>query len=163
MKKNSGLKDVKKNLLSDIVAVWKKAGVPLISIQRVETKLKDLIDMYHAARKNEIHRGKKIHEKWMRELFDICRCIIAERPKISRKKLQCICEYKNRMPEKEILFIKDQREGRQMYMSNIDIPHERNKVEKATHRRKTDDELPSSSVRNHSNRKMTMHLRWLRS
>ena len=109
MKKNPGFKDVKKNLLSDIVAVWKKAGVP----QRVETKLKDIIDKYRAARKNEIHRGKKIDEKWMRELFDICRCksIIAERPKISRKKLHCICEYENCTPEKEILLIKYQREG----------------------------------------------------
>ena len=32
-----------------------------------------------------------------------------------------------------------------MYMSNINIPHERNEVEKATHHRKTDDELPCSS------------------
>ena len=61
----------------------------------------------------------------------------AERPKIIRKKLQCICEYENRMQEKKILFIKDQREGRQLHMNNIDIPHKRNEVEKPTLHRKT--------------------------
>ena len=67
---------------------------------------------------------------------------------INRKKLQCNCAYENRIPEKEVLFIKDQREGRKMYISNIDTRHKRSKVEKATHRRKSDAEQPCSSGMN---------------
>ena len=150
MKKSPGFRDVKDNLMRDVVALWDKGCVPIISSQRIEAKLKDLIRRYEAARKNEIHRGKKIDEEWKNKLFDICRCkcIIAEEPVINRKKLQCNCAYENRIPEKEVLFIKDQREGRKMYISNIDTRHERSKVEKATHRRKSDAEQPCSSGMN---------------
>ena len=77
-------------------------------------------------------------------IFDICRCkwAIIEKPVINRKKLQCSCVYENWIPEKEIWFIKDQREDRKAYMSKVDIAHEKNKIEKETQRNKTNVEQP---------------------
>ena len=43
MKKSPGFRDVKDKLMRDVVALWDKACVPIISSQRIEAKLKDLI------------------------------------------------------------------------------------------------------------------------
>ena len=125
--------------MKDVAVIWEKANVPMISEQRIQAKFKDLINRYEAARKYEINRGKKIDEKWLNEFFDICRCkcIIAEKPVINRKKLQCNCAYENRIPEEEILFIKDQRRDRKIYICNVDMGYEKQRTEKAAHRQKT--------------------------
>ena len=63
-------RDIKDDLISDVVALWRKANVPIISNQRIEAKLKDLVNKYDAARKSEIYRGKKIDEEWLNGFVD---------------------------------------------------------------------------------------------
>ena len=42
-------KDVKDQLLLDVLSIWTKASLPvLVRKQRIEAKLKDLIDRYNA-------------------------------------------------------------------------------------------------------------------
>ena len=60
MKKNPGFKEIKEKLLKDVAVIWEKANVPMISEQRIQAKLKDLINKYEAARKYEINRVKKL-------------------------------------------------------------------------------------------------------
>ena len=41
-------KDVKDQLLLDVLSIWTKASLPVLRKQRIEAKLKDLIDRYNA-------------------------------------------------------------------------------------------------------------------
>ena len=42
--------DIKEKLFKNVVALWRKSGLPIVSKQRVEAKLKQLIDRYTALR-----------------------------------------------------------------------------------------------------------------
>ena len=44
-------KDVIDQLLLDMLSIWTKASLPVLRKQRIEGKLKDLIDRYNALRK----------------------------------------------------------------------------------------------------------------
>ena len=44
-------KDGKDKLLLDVLSLWTKASLPVLSKQRIEAKLKDLIHRYNALRK----------------------------------------------------------------------------------------------------------------
>ena len=45
--------DVKDQLLLDVLSIWTKASLLVLSKQRIEAKLKDLIDRYNALRKKK--------------------------------------------------------------------------------------------------------------
>ena len=44
-------KDVKDQLLLDVLSIWTKASLSVLRKQRIEAKLKDLINRYNALRK----------------------------------------------------------------------------------------------------------------
>ena len=120
--------DVKNQLISDVIGLWGKASLPIISTKRVETKLKELIKKYTLALK----RVKKIKqkdlsgEKWLFELFDLsrCKCNISNHPKVRQTKMLCPCPFEKRVPEKEASFLKDQRGKRRMMISaSKDLTH----------------------------------------
>ena len=56
--------DVKGYLVRDVVALWHKAGLPIVSEKRVATKLKETVNRYNAARKRAKNRVGKIEEEW---------------------------------------------------------------------------------------------------
>ena len=61
-----------KKLFKDVFGLWKKSDLPIVSKERVEVKLKELIDRYTAARKKALIRGdEKIDEVWLKNLFDL--------------------------------------------------------------------------------------------
>ena len=85
-------KDVKDQLLLDMLSIWTKASLPVLRKQRIEANLKDLIDRYNALRKKEMkHGGNNVEE----QLFDICKCSILNNPLINNKKLVCSYEVAN--------------------------------------------------------------------
>ena len=80
-------KNVKNQLLLDVLSIWTKASLPVLRKLRVEAKLKDLIDRYNALRKKEMkHGGNKVDEEWLHRLFDKCKCSIPENALIKNKK-----------------------------------------------------------------------------
>ena len=93
----------------DVVGLWNKAGLPVLSKQRIEAKLKDLIEKYNTARKKVMKGGgSKVDEGWLYSLFDMCtcKCFITDSPVIHNKKCSCSCEVADRIPVKEIFSCK---------------------------------------------------------
>ena len=120
--------DVKNQLISDVIGLWGKASLPIISTKRVETKLKELIKKYTLALKRVRKTKEKdlSGEKWLFELFDLsrCKCKISDHPKIHQTKVLCPCPFEDRVPEKEASFLKDQRgERRMMISASKDLTH----------------------------------------
>ena len=86
---------MKDQVLIDVIGLWTKAGLPVLSKQRIEAKLKDLIEKYNTARKKVMKRGgSKVDEGWLHSLFDVCtcKCFIPESPVVHNKKCTCSCE-----------------------------------------------------------------------
>ena len=78
--------------------------------------------------------------------FDIskCKCMNDEHPKVRNKKLLCSCDFQHRTSEKEIAFIKDQRNARKMIIGHVDVSHSAVQREQPSHIRKSHDEFSSS-------------------
>ena len=136
--------------MRDVVALWHKAGLPIVGEKRVATKLKETVNRYNAERKRAKNREGKIEKEWLEKLFDLCRCkcAIADTPIAQHKKVRCSCIAENRIPEAEACFLKDQRGERNRHISKVNISYGRVKNEKAKHRRKLVDEIaeqPSTS------------------
>ena len=70
--------------------------------------------------------------------------MIDEHPKVRNKKLLCSCDFQYRIPEKEIAFIKDQRNARKMIIGHVDVSHSAVERERLSHIRKSHDEFSSS-------------------
>ena len=61
-----------------------------------------------------------ISEDWLEKLFDLskCRCDIPDCFTTYKGKLFCNCKFDDRVPEKEISFLKDQRLSRKMILTS---------------------------------------------
>ena len=88
----------------------------------------------------------EVSETWLQNLFDIskCKCMIDEHPKVRNKKLLCSCDFQYGIPEKEITFIKDQRNARKMIIGHVDVSHSVVQRERLSHIRKSRDEFLGS-------------------
>ena len=53
-------------------------------------------------------------------------------------KLSCSCEVANRIPEKEVSFLEDQRKDRKMLIGAIDVSHAKTETERVNHKRRWD-------------------------
>ena len=144
--------DVKNQLISDVIGLWGKASLPIISTKRVETKLKELIKKYTLALKRVRKTKEKdlSGEKWLFELFDLsrCKCKISDHPKIHQTKVLCPCPFEDRVPEKEASFLKDQRgERRMMISASKDLTHTKQFLKRLAHKPKnsSEDDEPCTS------------------
>ncbi|CAK8680277.1 unnamed protein product [Clavelina lepadiformis] len=132
--------DVKEKVVQDVADLWMKASLPIASLIRIETKLKELIKKFNLTRK----RAKKIkkcnifNENRLTNLFNICKCkcSMEENPSLKNKKLACSCDFEDRIPSKEIDFLKDQRTTRKMIMSSVDQTHLTSVLKRCSHKRK---------------------------
>ena len=70
--------------------------------------------------------------------------MIDEHPKVRNKKLLCSCDFQYGIPEKEITFIKDQRNARKMIIGHVDVSHSAVQRERLSHIRKSRDEFLGS-------------------
>ena len=67
--------DVKEQLLEDVISLWKKSSLPVLSKIRTEVKIKDLIQKWKLALKRARKSKSELKEDgWMSQLFDICKC-----------------------------------------------------------------------------------------
>ena len=148
--KTPSFSDLKDSLVNDVTAVWNKASLPIVTRQRVSGQCKNLVTKFQAARKRAKRRKlNEVSEEWLQNLFDIskCKCPIEESSKLRNKKLLCSCDFKDRIPEKEVAFIKDQRSERKMIISHVDISHAAAQRERLTHVRNLPNELEETAPR----------------
>ena len=102
-----------------MVDLWRKASLAVIEAKNAQNELKNVIEKFLIARKRAKKFKCSINEDWFDKLFDLsrCRCAIFETVRTYRGKLLCTCNFDERIPEKEIDFLKDQRSPRKMILS----------------------------------------------
>jgi len=121
-KKVPNFTDVKSLLLEDIIGIWKRASLPIVGRNRVETKIKVLIEKWNLCKKKaRKSKYSNLHEEWMDQLFDIskCKCSIDLDSRVVKGKVLCSCPFENRIPAVELQFLLDQRRERKMIISWI--------------------------------------------
>ena len=92
-----------------------------IESKSIHKKLKMLHQRFEVARKSAKKRKhSSISEGWLEKLFDLskCRCDIPDCFTTYKGKLFCNCKFDDRVPEKEISFLKDQRLSRKMILTS---------------------------------------------
>ena len=115
--------------------------------------LKNVIEEFLIARKRAKKFKCSINEDWFNKLFDLsrCRCEILETVGTYRGRLLCICKFDDRIPEKEIEFLKDQRSSRKMILSEsknmVFNKHRQQVFAKTPNIAETDQEQPICSKR----------------
>ena len=110
-KKAPGYNDVRVQLLDDIISLWVKSGLPVLSKIRIETKLKEMLQKWKLASKRaRKSKGDLANCNWLDQLFDICKCKCKyEKVKVHQGKVLCSCSFEDRVPAVEIDFLMDQR------------------------------------------------------
>jgi len=113
---------VAKSTAEKVLKIWQKASLPVLSLQRVVTKI--------CAKINEcrdLEKLRKRHSPFQRAkeeafknaaqstLFDICTC---KRPDPQE---ECKCEKSRKVPVQEIKFLLDQRNNRKMVIGGVDV------------------------------------------
>ena len=101
-----GFSDIKKIVISDIMNSWKRASLIVIETNK-------LVEKFSIAKKQvKKFKCSSINDAWLDELFDLskCRYDIPSTYYTFRGKLLCKCDFDVRIPENEILFLKDQPE-----------------------------------------------------
>lgn len=95
----------------EIIAIWKKTPIPILTINGIDTKIKRLIEQYHRDSK---HKMRHVYQQFVEEcekLFDIaqCKCDIGN----------CNCPTAGKIPKMYQDFIVDQRGERQLSISML--------------------------------------------
>ena len=82
----------------------------MIEAKSAQNKLKNVFEKFLTARKRAKKFKCSINKDWFDKLFDLSRCRyeILETVSTYRGKLLCTCKFDDRIPEKEIEFLKDQ-------------------------------------------------------
>ena len=114
MKKFPELTDLKYEVAADVAKLWIKAGLPILSKFRIETKLFDIVNKLRAAKKRAIKsQSQSLTETWLFELFDIsaCKCKNSANPNMQfwNGKFAYSCLFEHRIPAEEIDSLRDQR------------------------------------------------------
>ena len=77
------------------IKIWKTASLPVISSIRIQTKLKNSISKFEAAKiRAKTKKSSEVNEEWMNDSFGIlckCRCKITEHTRAFKGKLACDC------------------------------------------------------------------------
>lgn len=97
------------NITQEVVAIWEKTSIPIVTEQGVILKMKRLIQKY---RKNKSNKNRSNYKNFIvecEELFDIARC--------KCKKDSCKCCGDDKIPGEFIDFIADQRGERKLRMT----------------------------------------------
>ena len=140
-------------MISDVVDLWRKSSLAVIEAKSAQNKLKNVIKKLLTARKRAKKFKCSIIEDWFDKLFDLfkCWCDILETVGTYRGKLLCTCKFDNRIPEKEMRFLKDQRSSRKTMLSEskdmVLNKHRRQVFAKTQNNAETDQEQPICSKR----------------
>ena len=120
--KGPGFNDIKQVVISN-VDLWRKASLAMIEAKSAQNKLKNVIEKFLTARKQAKKFKCSINEDWFDKLFNLsrCRCEILETVGTYQGKLLCTCKFNDRIPEKEIEFLKDQWLSKEIYYLNQKI------------------------------------------
>lgn len=111
--KDPSVKDICEIIANDVIKLWNKASIPIISRKQIISRLTHYYHKYKQMKKYRVAKNKtEFYEDATRNLFDIatCKCIWAE-----------FCKCSTKIPKNELEFLKDQRGSRKMYIGSIDI------------------------------------------
>ena len=60
-------------IVNDVIYIWQAASLPIISFNRIQTKLKGLVAKFEGT-KSSIKGAKGVSESWLDTTFGICKC-----------------------------------------------------------------------------------------
>ena len=112
-------------LLELITKIWVSSSIPILSARNISKKIDDLLNEYDLIKRNYnarhdrpimIQKIQKLQIKCAM-LFDIAAC----KCKLTKNYSHCKCLTFNRVPEKEMEFLKDQRTSRVMFIGGLDL------------------------------------------
>lgn len=119
--KDPSHRDIAEKVTQEIELIWQTASLPIVSHERVLAMLKTYHEKYRNILKsyqknkrsdNELYQGKLLLFKDnANQLFDICTC---------KCNNECSCKKSRKVPEKENVFLIDQRSSRCMVIGKID-------------------------------------------
>ena len=112
--------EISSKVTAEIEALWEKASLPVVSLDRVRAMLKtyhqkyqNCLKPYQTRKEKDSYKAKLLAFKLeAMKLFDICTC------KCSGE--FCKCSKSRKIPAKEIAFLHDQRGVRKMILGRID-------------------------------------------
>lgn len=119
--KEPTVKEIASVVCNDVMEVWNRASLPIVSQKRVQK----LIETYHQTYRGLLksfkgRQGNESYKKKManfkadaNKLFDICSC--------KCNPVKCNCQKERKVPKDEIEFLKDQRTKRNMVISSVDL------------------------------------------
>ena len=140
--------DEKEQLLKDVISLWKKSSLPVLSKIRTEAKIKDLIQKWKLALKRAMKSKSELKkDEWMSQLFDICKCKCKyDEVKVHQGKVLCSCPFEDRVAGAEIEFLIDQRGNRKMMLGwSKDLKFAKRAMEKISRMVKEPDTGPPST------------------
>ena len=133
-------------MLDDVISLWKKSSLPVLSKITTEAKIKDLMQKWKLALKRAMKSKSELKEdEWMSQLFDICKCKCDE-VKVHQGKVLCSCPFEDRVAGAEIEFLIDQRGNRKMMLGwSKDLKFAKRAMEKVSRMVKEPDMGPPST------------------
>ena len=140
-KLHTGFVTVYSVVADEVMQLWKREGIPVLSRSRVIALLKQCVEKSQKMVKKE-HRKANLRNptacedsSWFAEIFDIaiCKCSDVR---------SCTCPREQRVPDLEIEFLLDQRGERKMMMSGMD----KRETERRQKREKRKQRASSRSV-----------------
>lgn len=102
------------NIVDEVVEIWKKTKIPIMSEKGIILKMRRLIEDYKKKKKNKNRDGFKAFCEESEYLFDIARC------KCVRNSCKCI--EIDKIPKEQIHFIFDQRGDRILRLFDLPEP-----------------------------------------
>ncbi|KAE9524457.1 hypothetical protein AGLY_015178 [Aphis glycines] len=132
-KKSPSMKVIRGKIVKNLIEVWAKASIPIVSIQRVELMFSTFYKKYKNVKKNfgsKAHTTENTKDKSKtallemgQQLFDIAAC------KCSESKF-CKCPTFKKIPFLELKFMEDQRTVRKMRIGGVDLKETKKMREK---------------------------------
>ena len=155
---NAKFQTIKNDIVSKLITIYEKVPQPTIKLKSVENKLKALVTKYDNIKKYPYQsQTVKNFIEQAHYLFNISYCTCQMKSEFARGLMICSCPAQFKILESEYEFIKDQRSGRKMVITDEIDPQGSQEIQARVLRReqvknqtedkeKTVDEgIPSSS------------------
>ena len=117
--------DTLKMVTDEIIKVWQTASIPTIQKQSIYKRVAQFINRgSQLCRSGSSTRNQIQFSSTFGKLFDVCSCSckITSTPRLDEVTVLCKCAKEEKVPQRELRFLQDQRTVRQMYIFRVDVP-----------------------------------------
>jgi hypothetical protein len=120
-KPKSGNQAVVQNIADNVMKIWQVASIPTVQRRTVINRINKIITTG-----SELSRSKTSKLKITKfinsfsQLLDICSCTCQLTVNTDLSDATCICPKTNKVPQRELKFLHDQRTSRKMYIGGVD-------------------------------------------